>query len=94
VGELTAVAVWPQKPTPDQLLQRRLADGWEPTLTPLQQGAAVLGHAACAVGPTAALALPDAPPNRQHPLERPRPGDMVKRRSRETVSCPSEEITS
>jgi hypothetical protein len=50
VGELTAVAVWPQKPTPDQLLERRLADGWMPTLTPLQQGAAVLGHAACLAG--------------------------------------------
>jgi hypothetical protein len=44
---LTAVAVWQAKPTPDQLLSRRLEDGWRPTLTPLQQGPAVLGHAAC-----------------------------------------------
>jgi hypothetical protein len=47
VGQLTAVAVWPDKPTPDQLLARRLEGGWKPTLTPLQQGPAVLGHAAC-----------------------------------------------
>ncbi|MCI0464616.1 MAG: hypothetical protein L0Z62_47425 [Gemmataceae bacterium] len=47
---LTAVAVWPTKPTPDQLLQRRLEDGWEPTATPLQSGPAFLGHAACLVG--------------------------------------------
>jgi hypothetical protein len=47
VGQLTAVVVWPDKPTPDQLLARRLEGGWKPTLTPLQPGPAVLGHAAC-----------------------------------------------
>jgi hypothetical protein len=47
VGQLTAVAVWADKPTPDQLLAWRLEGGWKPTLTPLQKGAAVLGHAAC-----------------------------------------------
>jgi hypothetical protein len=47
VGQLTAVAVWVTKPTPDELLSRRLRDGWKPQLTPLQGGAAILGHAAC-----------------------------------------------
>jgi hypothetical protein len=49
VGQLTAVAVWDHRPTADELLDRRLADGWTPTLTPLQSGPAVLGHAACRV---------------------------------------------
>jgi hypothetical protein len=44
---LTAVAVWPAKPSADDLLARRLADGWRPTPTRLQSGPAVLGHAAC-----------------------------------------------
>jgi hypothetical protein len=44
---LTAVAVWPRKPTPDDLLDARLADGWRPATTALQSGSAVLGHAAC-----------------------------------------------
>jgi hypothetical protein len=47
VGALTAVAVWPHKPSPDELLERRVRDGWKPALTPLQDGPAVLGHAAC-----------------------------------------------
>ena len=47
MGALTAVAVWPGKPTADELLQRRVQFGWRPTLTPLQSGPAVLGHAAC-----------------------------------------------
>jgi hypothetical protein len=52
VGELTAVAVWPSKPSADEVLQRRLAHGWKPTLTPLQCGAAVLGHAAKVKAPS------------------------------------------
>jgi hypothetical protein len=44
---LTAVAVWNDKPTPDQLLEGRLADGWQPTATLLQNGPAILGYAAC-----------------------------------------------
>jgi hypothetical protein len=47
VGELTAVAVWGHKPSPDELLDKRLRDGWRPTATPLQTGPAILGHAAC-----------------------------------------------
>jgi len=47
VGELTAVAVWNEKPTPELLLTRRLEYGWQPILTGLQGGAEVLGYAAC-----------------------------------------------
>jgi hypothetical protein len=47
LGSLTAVAVWPRKPTADELLACRLEDGWEPAPTLLQSGPAVLGHAAC-----------------------------------------------
>jgi hypothetical protein len=49
VGALTAVAVWDHRPSADELLQARVARGWRPALTPLQGGAAVLGHAACLV---------------------------------------------
>jgi hypothetical protein len=44
---LTAVAVWPHRPSADELLERRLADGWNPTPTRLQTGPQILGHAAC-----------------------------------------------
>jgi hypothetical protein len=44
---LTAVAVWDEKPTPDQLLEKRLADGWQPTATLLRKGPTILGHASC-----------------------------------------------
>jgi len=47
VGELTAGAVWDHKPSPDELLQKRLADGWMPTSTALKEGPAILGYAAC-----------------------------------------------
>jgi len=49
VGALTAVAVWPTKPSADELLNLRLRDGWTPARTPLQTGPAILGHAACRV---------------------------------------------
>ena len=39
----------PHKPSPDELLQRRLRDGWRPYLTRTQEGRQVLGHAACCV---------------------------------------------
>jgi hypothetical protein len=42
-----AVAVWPGKPGADGLLRERLRQGWTPTPTRLQQGPAILGHAAC-----------------------------------------------
>jgi len=46
---VTAVAVWEQRPTADQLLDARLARGWRPTATAMQDGPRVLGHAACAI---------------------------------------------
>jgi hypothetical protein len=49
VGELTAVAVWDHKPSPDELLNKRIADGWTPTYTALKEGPVILGHAACLV---------------------------------------------
>jgi hypothetical protein len=48
---LTAVAVWDHKPTADELLALRVQHGWQPTLTPLQGGPAVLGHASCLAAP-------------------------------------------
>jgi hypothetical protein len=47
VGALTAVAVWPAKPSADELLQRRLAEGWQPTPTRPKEEATILGYAAC-----------------------------------------------
>jgi hypothetical protein len=41
--------VWDHKPTADELLDRRLADGWTPTPSLLKTGPTVLGHAACRV---------------------------------------------
>jgi hypothetical protein len=35
------------KPSPDELLARRLQDGWKPVPTRLKEGPRVLGHAAC-----------------------------------------------
>jgi hypothetical protein len=51
VGELTAVAVWDHRPSADELLQARLANGWRPAYTQLQSGPAILGHAACLAEP-------------------------------------------
>jgi hypothetical protein len=47
VGALTAVAVWGHRPSANELLQARVAQGWAPAVTRLQSGEAVLGHAAC-----------------------------------------------
>jgi hypothetical protein len=44
---VTAVAVWDHKPTPRELLDARLADGWKPTPSGVQGGDRVLGYAAC-----------------------------------------------
>ncbi|MFO0650801.1 MAG: hypothetical protein U0326_31545 [Polyangiales bacterium] len=51
---MTAVAVWDHRPTDAELLDARLASGWEPTPTATRDGAKVLGYAACAVKPTPA----------------------------------------
>lgn len=44
---MTAVAVWDHTPTDKELLDARLADGWQPTPSLLQTGPVVLGYAAC-----------------------------------------------
>jgi hypothetical protein len=44
---VTAVAVWDHKPTPRELLDARLADGWHPTPSAVRGGERVLGYAAC-----------------------------------------------
>jgi hypothetical protein len=46
---VTAVAVWKHRPTADELLKARLARGWVPTPTAMQDGQVILGHAACLV---------------------------------------------
>jgi hypothetical protein len=43
---VAAVAVWDHKPSADELLDARVARGWTPTPTGLQDGARVLGFAA------------------------------------------------
>lgn len=50
LGSLTAVAVWREKPSTQELLQRRLEEGWRPTPSRLITGPAILGHAACLLG--------------------------------------------
>jgi hypothetical protein len=42
---VTAVAVWDRKPSADELLERRLEEGWQATPTRLKEGPTVLGHA-------------------------------------------------
>jgi hypothetical protein len=41
---LTAVAVWDHKPTPGELLARRLETGWQPTPSRLKSGPAIDGQ--------------------------------------------------
>jgi hypothetical protein len=49
MGAIFSVSVWDHRPSPDELLKSRLDRGWTPTATELQDGPAILGHAACAV---------------------------------------------
>jgi hypothetical protein len=44
---VTAVAVWDHRPTDRELLDARLARGWQPTPSGLKGGDKVLGYAAC-----------------------------------------------
>jgi hypothetical protein len=44
---VAAVAVWNHRPTPQELLEARLASGWKPTPSLLKEGEKVLGYAAC-----------------------------------------------
>jgi hypothetical protein len=41
--------VWDHSPTADELLQARVARGWQPTPTATKSGDQILGHAACLV---------------------------------------------
>jgi hypothetical protein len=41
--------VWDHNPTADELLDARLASGWQPTPSSTVDGDQILGHAACRV---------------------------------------------
>ena len=41
------VSVWDHKPTPDEVLGKRLQAGWKPTPSRLADGDVVEGYAAC-----------------------------------------------
>jgi hypothetical protein len=47
LGELTAVGVWPGRPSAEMLLRARLAHGWTPVRSRLTVGNRILGYAAC-----------------------------------------------
>ena len=44
---MMAVAIWDHQPAAAELLARRLERGWQPTPTAMQDGAVILGYAAC-----------------------------------------------
>ncbi|HUH01651.1 MAG TPA: hypothetical protein VML75_06625 [Kofleriaceae bacterium] len=44
--------MWDHSPTADELLDARLARGWQPTPTGTVDGEQILGHAACLVSRT------------------------------------------
>lgn len=46
LGELTAVSIWPGRPSADMLLEGRLAHGWKPIASRLTTGNRILGYAA------------------------------------------------
>lgn len=54
---MTAVAVWNHRPSARELLDARLARGWEPTPTATRDGPTVLGYAACAARPREATSI-------------------------------------
>src|SRR5262249_3678739 len=47
LGAVTAIAIWKSRPTAEELLQRRLLEGWKPTPSLLADGEQILGYAAC-----------------------------------------------
>ena len=47
LGAITEISVWNHEPTADELLNARIAEGWEPTPSLLKEGEVILGHAAC-----------------------------------------------
>jgi hypothetical protein len=48
---MTAVAVWDHLPTPQELLEARIARGWKPTPSAMRDGDQILGCAACLWSP-------------------------------------------
>jgi hypothetical protein len=50
VGGVMAVAIWDRRPSPQELLDRRLERGWRPTPTATVEGDIILGYAACSSG--------------------------------------------
>jgi hypothetical protein len=52
--------VWDHQPTADELLDRRLTNGWEPTPSLLKVGPTILGHAACRVRRDTSCHITDA----------------------------------
>jgi hypothetical protein len=46
---VTAVAVWTYRPTAQELLDARTADGWQPRYSSLREGQQILGYAACLI---------------------------------------------
>ena len=55
LGAVLSVAIWDHEPTAEELLARRLQEGWQPTPTATREGKVVLGYAACAVGKSVEL---------------------------------------
>jgi hypothetical protein len=47
LGAVQTVSVWDHQPTADEILEARLAAGWRPTPSQLQDGEHVEGYAAC-----------------------------------------------
>ncbi|HQR33690.1 MAG TPA: hypothetical protein PLK30_13210 [Blastocatellia bacterium] len=39
--------MWDHRPSAEELLTVRIAEGWQPTVSPLRDGDQVLGHAVC-----------------------------------------------
>jgi hypothetical protein len=50
LGAVMAVAIWDHRPSPAELLDRRLEGGWRPTPSATIDGAIILGYAACISG--------------------------------------------
>ena len=44
---MQTVSVWDHKPSPQEVLEKRLSAGWQPTPSQLRDGEAVEGYAAC-----------------------------------------------
>lgn len=49
VGDPMGVSIWEIRPSPETLLGRRVALGWQPRMSPMADGDEVLGFAACLV---------------------------------------------